>query len=63
MGMVRKPEDLDKKRELEGFVPDIKPILPAGEPTIKALIAEIKELRAEVEKIKRVLNAHGIKVE
>lgn len=61
VGVVRKPEDLGRK--LEGFVPDIKPIVPAGEPNIMTLIAEIRELRAEVEKIKKALNAHGIKVE
>ena len=62
MGEVFKPEDI-RRREKE--IPDLEP-KPFSEPftstSIDDLMREVRELRAEVEKIKKTLRARGIPV-
>lgn len=59
MGKIFKPEDIYKKRVPD--IGDIKSPIPISD--IQTLIKEIKNLKIEIEKIKKALNAHGIKVE
>ncbi|WP_455364990.1 hypothetical protein [[Eubacterium] cellulosolvens] len=60
MGEVYRPEDLRKKRER---IPDLgpepfpKPLTPLN---LEDLAKEVRELRIEIERIKRVLKEKGV---
>ena len=61
MGEVFKPEDVGRKREKE--IPDLGPGTirkPATPANLGDLLREVRELRAEVERIKRTLKERGI---
>ena len=62
MGEVFKPEDI---RRREKKIPDLGPKTfpePIKSSSLDELIREIRELRAEVEKIKKILRVKGIPV-
>jgi len=62
MGEVFKPEDIIKKDfEVRDISRDIK--MPIPGVSLQMIIDEIKALRIEIEKIKRALREHGIKVD
>jgi len=62
MGEIFKPEDIFRRRfgSVE-FLHDIKEPLPGFD--LQALAEEVRKLKMEVEKIKRVLRQHGIDIE
>jgi len=62
LGEVFKPEDIHKrKEEIKDLVPKPfpKPVTPSN---LEDLIREVRELRVEVEKIKKALKARSILV-
>ncbi len=63
MGEVYKPEDFLRKRERKGR--DLGPRdipMPATPTSLGDLVQEVRELRTEVEKIKKALKSKGIPV-
>ncbi|MEM4246620.1 MAG: hypothetical protein QW390_04930 [Candidatus Bathyarchaeia archaeon] len=61
MGAVYRPEDLRRKRR----IPDVKPGAfpePAPHGLIEDLADEVKELRFEVERIKKALRERGMPI-
>ncbi len=63
MGEVYRPEDVVRRRGRE--VPDLGPGTvpkPTTPTSLDDLIREVRELRAEVEKIKMALNTRGISI-
>ena len=66
MGIAYEPEDLIKKileKRDEVLKHETKATIPSRRISLEALAAEIRELRLEIEKIKRALETHGIKIE
>jgi hypothetical protein len=62
LGEVFKPEDIHKRKEEIkdlGPKPFPKPVTPSS---LDDLIREVRELRIEVEKIKKALRTNGIPV-
>lgn len=63
MGEIYRPDDLaSKRRVLHPDLPDI-PVPTPSRLTLEAILEEIRALREDVEKIKRALRAHGIRVD
>jgi len=63
LGEVYKPEDIIHRKERG--IPDLGPEIPSKPATptgLGDLVREVRELRAEVEKIKGALKAKGILV-
>ena len=62
LGEVFKPEDIHRKRKK---IPDLNP-KPFPEPVVPSsfddLLQEVRELRVEIEKIKKALKARGIPI-
>jgi len=66
LGIAYEPEDLIKKvleKRDKILKHEMKTAIPSRRISLEALAAEIRELRLEIEKIKRALEAHGIKIE
>lgn len=62
MGEIFKPEDIIKKDfEVRDISKDIK--MPIPGVSLQMIIDEIKELKMEIEKIKRALREHGIQID
>jgi hypothetical protein len=60
LGEVFKPEDIHKRKK---EIPDLSPKpfpKPVSPSSLDDLIQEVRELRIEVEKIKKALQARGI---
>jgi len=63
MGIVYKPEDVARKKVEKGLRDiGVKPAIPTESPSLELLASEIRELRVEIERIKKALVAHGIPV-
>ncbi len=64
MGEVYRPEDFLRKRERKGRDLGPKDIpMPAVTSSLDELIREVKELKSEVEKIKKALKIRGISIQ
>lgn len=64
MGEIYKPEDFKGKKL--PHIPDIKPTSPQRPPPsigYEALLEEIRSIKMEIEKIKKVLRTHGIPID
>ena len=61
MGEVYRPEDLvGGKKKPSDLSPNLRGVIPT---TLQDVIREVRLLRAEVNKIKQVLQANGIAIE
>jgi hypothetical protein len=61
LGEVFKPEDISKRKEMKDLGPKPFPP-PVTASSLDDLIREVRELKIEVENIKRILRSRGIPV-
>jgi hypothetical protein len=63
MGEIFKPEDIIRRVRVESrdLSPQLK--IPITHFDIQVVMEELRRLREEVERIKRALEKHGIKIE
>jgi len=64
LGEVFRPDKLaDRRLPASKFPGDVRPSVPTPPPSLQALYEQVRELREELEKVKRALRRHGIALE